>query len=170
MTFGADKEHSYAVLELLASYGFALRGYLRADLITKEFVKALKRGGFEFAQIGIEASSAKERKRLNKHISDSTIVTAFQLLHDEGIRVGAHFIVGTNNDSLLSAWKCSKMAKKIKAAYCSINLYKPRMGIEPLPLKIKYPNRVLSFNAMASMQTYNAKKYVSFMSEGLFKK
>lgn len=163
MTFGADRENTRAVLELLRPFDFRLRGYIRADLVTKQFARQLKTAGFELAQIGIETPSSDKRRRLNKHIENSKIEDAFRLLRAEGISAGAHFLIGMKNDSLTSPWQCTKMAKRLKAAYCSINIYQPRFGIDLLNTQDNSCSTIFCANAKLSMNIYNFRKNLSFI-------
>jgi radical SAM superfamily enzyme YgiQ (UPF0313 family) len=163
MTFGSDKKHVESVLKLLEPYQFSLRGYLRANLVTKEFARKLKYSGFDIAQIGIESPSSEMRRMLGKNIDDCKITEAFQILQDEGIRVGAHFVLGFEGEKISSITKCLKMARDINALYCSINIYQPRLGIEPIYKKSSTPEIMMSLGAKICMLRYNIKKYLNFI-------
>jgi len=162
MTFGSDKGHAESVLELLEPYQFSLRGYLRADLVTREFATKLKSAGFEIAQIGIESPSSETRRTLGKNIGNCRITQAFQILHDEGIRAGAHFVVGFAREPAHSINMCIQMARDIDALYCSINIYQPRLGIQPMRSRSDVQKIMLSLGAQIRMLRYNAKKYLDF--------
>ena len=162
MTFGADKKHAESVLELLAPAKFSLRGYLRADLVTKEFAKKLKRAGFEIAQIGIESPSSETRRVLGKNIDNARITQAFRILHSEGIRAGVHFVLGFEEDSQGSIKMCLQMARDIDALYCSINIYRPRLGVKAINSKSGTRKALASLGAKICMLRYNAKQYLDF--------
>jgi radical SAM superfamily enzyme YgiQ (UPF0313 family) len=166
MTFGADPNHREAVLSLLAPHGFTLRGYLRADLVSRDVARQLKEAGFELAQIGVERPLLADRDNLRKHIPDRAITRAFQTLRQEGIAAGAHFIVGFEKDGSETVASCVQQARALGAAYCSINTYQHRLGTLPLPAASGWRRRLLSACAGWGMATYNIKRQVSFIRDG----
>ncbi|WP_028316094.1 B12-binding domain-containing radical SAM protein [Desulfatibacillum aliphaticivorans] len=163
MTFGAELNRGMEVLNLLSRYSFALRGYLRADQVTPAFAKALKKGGFQMAQIGVESPSMIQRKALGKNISDEVFYQAFRLLREQGIEAGAHFIIGFEEDPPLAAMDCLTMAKKLNAAYCSINVIQDRLGARPNLLADSLRRPWFKLQSQAAMALYNAPKQAMFL-------
>ncbi len=161
MTFGADRSHAESVLSILAPYGFRLRGYLRADLITQKFAGLLKAAGFELAQIGVERPLEDVRRGLGKNIPDAVIADAFQILRRIGIDAGAHFIVGFEGDGTGTAGACIKQARALGAAYCSINIYQHRLGASALPALSGWGKHALSLCAGFNMARYNGRRQIS---------
>lgn len=164
MTFGANKKHAESVLELLARYQFRLRGYLRADQVTPDFARQLKETGFEMVQIGVESPQQSVRKKLRKEYSDTILADAFSVLRSMGVQVGAHFLIGLegphNSDS---ARACMESARDLKAAYCSINIYHPRLGTGSLPTVSGIHKTALSLSANYYMKRYNGLRYMKFI-------
>lgn len=163
MTFGAELSRGMEVLNLLARYSFALRGYLRADQITPAFAKALKKGGFQMAQIGVESPSALTRQALGKNVSDEVFHQAFRLLQEQGIEAGAHFIIGFEEDPPLAAMDCLTMAKKLNAAYCSVNVIQDRLGARPNLLADPLRRPWFKLQSQAAMALYNAPKQANYL-------
>ncbi|MBI9074969.1 MAG: radical SAM protein [Desulfatibacillum sp.] len=163
MTFGANKSHGHEVLDLLAGYPFTLRGYLRADQITPNFSKSLKRAGFAMAQIGVESPLPEARKAMGKNLGDEVFIKAFRQLHEQGIEAGAHFMVGFDQDHPLIARYCVDMAAKLGAAYCSINIYEHRLGARPILPADRVRRHWFSLHARAMMARYNAPRQARFL-------
>ena len=163
MTFGADLAHAEAVLSILAPYGFRLRGYLRADLVTPAFAKILKASGFELAQIGVERPCEQDRYKLRKGIKDDIIVNAFQILQSQGIAAGAHFILGFEGDHVRTIADCLSRARAIGAAYCSINMYQHRRGTSPLPAISGWGRQCLSIGAGLAMAGFNINRQINYL-------
>ena len=163
MTFGADRNHGLEVLGLLAAYPFTLRGYLRADQITRPFVKALKKAGFALAQIGVESPSFVTRNAMGKGIKNEVFYKAFRLLHEHGIEAGAHFVVGHAQDSSLIAADCICMARKIGAAYCSINIVEDRVGARPVLVSDSLRRPWFYAHAQVMMAMYNGPRQAHFL-------
>lgn len=163
MTFGADPSRAQEILSLLAPYTFKLRGYLRADLVTPDCARRLKQAGFELAQIGVESPRADVRKDLQKNISDPVVAGAFKILRQEGIAAGAHFIVGFAADRPGAVAACVRQARSLGAAYCSVNVYQPRLGTVPLPAVSDRRKKLLSLRAAAGMACYNLPSYLRFL-------
>jgi len=163
MTFGYDPAHAEAVLSSLAPYGFKLRGYLRADLVTRTYARQLKEAGFELAQIGVDSPLAAVRSRLGKDISDPVMIDAFHILRQEGISAGAHFIVGFEGDHAGSIAACVKRARSLGAVYCSINIYQHRVGTTALPAISGWRKRCLSISSVLGMAAFNFGRQISFL-------
>jgi len=99
---------------------------------------------------------------LGKNIANARITQAFQILHDEGIRAGVHFVLGFEEDSPSSIKMCLQMAHDIDALYCSINIYQPRLGVEAINSKSGTRKTLTSLGAEICMLRYNAKQYLDF--------
>jgi hypothetical protein len=155
MTFGARRAHGLAVLELLRARGFELRGFLRADLVDDELASALRAAGFTLGQIGIESPAQEARARIGKHLTDASIERAFGTLRRHGIAAGAHFVVGFDGEPDDVVASCTDMARRLDAAYCSINVYEPRHGSKPLDAASRSRRRTLSTRARRAMLRYN---------------
>ena len=163
MTFGAEPNRGKEVLDLLSRYSFVLRGYLRADQITPDFAKALKKGGFQTAQIGVESPYPLRRNAIGKNIPDEVYYRAFRLLHEQGIEAGAHFIIGFEDDPPLAAMDCLNMAKKLDAAYCSINVVQDRLGARPFLPADSLRRPWFKLHSQAAMALYNAPRQAGFL-------
>ncbi len=163
MTFGADKNHADTVLRLLEPFSFRLRGYLRADQVTPAFARRLKKAGFEMVQIGVESPRQPLRHELRKPISDTALAEAFAVLQETGIQAGAHFLIGWRDKDVDSARACVQAARQLKAAYCSINIYRPRLGIDPMATGEPARHRLLSLAVEYQMKRYNGARYLRFL-------
>lgn len=106
----------------------------------------------------MERPGEQSRSRLKKSISDSQVAEAFRLLQEAGIRAGAHFIVGFENDGPGVVPACFKTAKALRAAYCAINIYQQRLGAEPLAGAGGPRKELLRWQAGFAMARYNLGK------------
>ena len=130
MTFGARREHTLKVLDMVASKGWSMRGFTRADIIDEELARALAASGFELAQIGIETPHEARRGALGKKLLDAKLGAGVEHLHRHGIGVGAHFVVGFEGDDASTVARCVALAQRLDAAYLSINIYAHRQGCD----------------------------------------
>lgn len=162
MTFGADPAHMESVLNLLTPYQFLLRGYMRADQITRDSAKRLKVAGFDMVQIGVERPTQAARRRLKKNISDDDLTETFRILREVKIKAGAHFVVGLAGDAPGVVRDCVQTAKHLQAAYCSINIYQHRLGTKSLPTCSAINQKRFSFCVNCAMKPYNFRSYLRF--------
>jgi len=155
MTFGWHPEHAEAVFDALAPHDFAVRAFLRAEQITPTFADGLARAGFELVQVGIESGDGDWRRRLGKPARDETLARAAALLRERGIALGAHFVVGFAGEPKRAALGCASLARRLGAAYCSINVYAPRRGCAPLDALPPSAARRVQRSATLAMLGYN---------------
>ena len=158
MTFGGYRDHALAVLDLLAPHRLSIRGFLRADLVDGEFAAALAGAGFSMAQIGVEAADEGQRRAMGKRLRDTPVVDGFARLREAGVAAGAHFVVGLQGEPEDAVRRCADTARRLGAAYVSINVYERRHGCahqEPVhaarraALGREARRAMLSFNARA---------------------
>lgn len=66
----------------------------RTDTVDDELLAWMHRAGCRRILVGIESYSVSVLKRLNKRIHPSTINPQLQRIHDAGIQIVGHFLVG----------------------------------------------------------------------------
>ena len=72
----------------------------RPEVITPKMIEVLKLINCASVSLGIECGNEEQRKTiLNRHVSNETIVKAFDLLHDAGIRSASYNIIGWPHDT-----------------------------------------------------------------------
>ncbi len=160
MTFGANREHATRVMALLTGQRIKSRGFLRADVIDEDFAQTLGRGGFELAQIGIEAPSEAGRRAIGKKLADGKLSRAFALLRDHGVAAGGHFVVGLAGEPDDAVARCVRTAEELGCAYVSINVYEHRHGCEVQEPVSSLRRRVLARQAQIAMLQYNGRRLV----------
>lgn|GEM_PF-7110299 len=161
MTFGGVPGHTAQVLQMLARHDFALRAFLRADLVDDAMADGLAAGGLHLAQIGVEAPTAAGRQALGKQLADHALRAASERLRKRGIAVGLHFTVGAPGDDAGRADACRRYAGELGAAYCSINVLQQRHGCEPVHAPAQEASRRLHQAARRAMRAYNVRAPVA---------
>lgn len=89
-----DKKVAIPFLESIAKTGILWRGQSRANGIDMDMVKLAKQSGCTDIAIGIESASKKVLKLINKRIDLDKGKKYIELLHQFGIGVRLHFILG----------------------------------------------------------------------------
>ncbi len=162
MTFGAVRDHSLAVLDALSGHNLASRAFTRADRIDATFARAMRRSGFEVAQIGVDLPDESQRHALGKNVTDSEQIAAFRYLNENRIMAGAHFVIGFADDRPDIVAACLRTAAQLRASYCSINLYTNRFGTTSLATSTPGPARAwLGLYASAAMLAYNGASFTA---------
>jgi anaerobic magnesium-protoporphyrin IX monomethyl ester cyclase len=101
--FNIDRDHVAAICEGILRRGIDFQWFYqgRADLLVKQkdLLALTYRAGNRMVQIGIEASSDKQRDELNKRLDSETIKEAVHLLRQHDIVCQGMMIVGVPSDS-----------------------------------------------------------------------
>lgn len=90
-TFGLDKEKAYSLLDLLSfvsrHYGATFEIVTRANMISKEFARAMKEAGVIRCDIGMETMTDKNLKSVKKGTNPEVIKQAVEHLTNQNIQV-----------------------------------------------------------------------------------
>ena len=134
-TFTASRKRAVEVCEKLSNTGiqFLWGCESRADVITPEFIKTLRRAGCNKIQFGLESANNNILKELKKHVTVEQIENAVQLAHSEGMYITLSYIVGHAFDTKETIQETLDFANRMKEMYGasvlgSINT--PFMGTE----------------------------------------
>ncbi|MEW5945071.1 MAG: radical SAM protein [bacterium] len=96
--FNVDEERAKRICELIAGSGMRLSlafpNGLRADLMTKELVRLLKKAGTYRIHYGFETASERLQKLIGKNLDVRKAAEAFETTSRAGIMTGAYFMVG----------------------------------------------------------------------------
>jgi len=93
----------------------------RADTITDELVKWLKRAGCLFVALGVESGSKKILKTINKKISLSSVINAFKILKKNDLSAYPLLMVGNPGETDETIHKTILLMKIIKPYRVSIS-------------------------------------------------
>jgi anaerobic magnesium-protoporphyrin IX monomethyl ester cyclase len=86
-------------LQMKYGVDMSFRGFLKANLITKEQVKKLKTTGFVMASIGLESGSERILKNINKHATVAQNTAALDILRESGIYDKCSISIGHPGES-----------------------------------------------------------------------
>lgn len=97
----------------------------RIDHTDKELLENLKLAGCKRIHYGIEASSDRILKRLNKSITVEQVRNAFKLTKDIGIETLAYFIIGSPGETWHDILQTIEFAKELRPDYCHFAIMTP---------------------------------------------
>jgi radical SAM superfamily enzyme YgiQ (UPF0313 family) len=96
--FGIFKNHTEAVIELLARYGFFWWVMVRADRVVENIDRWIKKG-FASGFIGVESLSPAILNQVGKRESIEMIVESIRKMHAYDCYVGNYYIVGFEQET-----------------------------------------------------------------------
>lgn len=100
----------------------------RADILTEDVVKLLKRAGCCGIAIGIESGSERVLEMIKKGVRLDKVADAFDLLYRYDIPSGANFIIGFPEETREDIMKTFDVMKKIKTVNINFNIFEPIPG------------------------------------------
>lgn len=100
----------------------------RADILTEDVVKLLKRAGCCGISIGIESGSERVLKQIKKDVKLDRVVGAYDLLYRYDIPSGANFIAGFPEETEEDIKKTFALMKKVKTVNINFNIFEPIPG------------------------------------------
>jgi radical SAM superfamily enzyme YgiQ (UPF0313 family) len=131
--FCADKARMQKIIELLEKKGLLgkieFTGAARANLITEEMARMLKRMGFASIGIGLESGCSRTLAYLkgeNVNTSDNT--RAIAILRKHGIKVYGSFIIGSPHETRAEILETLEFVKRNRLALFGVYLLTPYPG------------------------------------------
>ena len=116
--------------------GLPFYAIVRANMITPERVRYLKKAGCHSVAMGVESGNEEIRKELLKRkMSSEQIIEACKMIRSGGIRIFTQNMIGLPTESLENAFETLELNKKCKPDYAWVSLYSP------------YPNTILGEKA-----------------------
>ncbi|MBF0128670.1 MAG: B12-binding domain-containing radical SAM protein [Alphaproteobacteria bacterium] len=101
----------------------------RPESITPDKVELLKEIGCEGISVGLESGNAELRRtRLGRDIEDKTIIRAFELLRESGIRVSANNIIGFPFETREMIFETIELNRTIQANGVMVSYFSPYKG------------------------------------------
>lgn len=99
---------------------------VRANQMTEDHAKLLKRTGCYLVLFGIESGNARLRNILmNKNVSDENILKCASLLHKYRIPFATFNMIGLPGETLLEAWDTVNINARIKLTWAWFSTYQP---------------------------------------------
>ncbi|MFO7865861.1 MAG: radical SAM protein [Candidatus Aminicenantes bacterium] len=111
------------------AFDFSFNITVRADLVTRDFMKALKDAGCKLVMMGVESGDETLRNQvLEKGISNEQIIEAARIIKETGINLWTFNMVGVPFETPGSAEKTIRLNKQIKPDIVYVSVFYPFPG------------------------------------------
>jgi len=134
----------------------------RVDMIEKEYLTKLKKGGLWQVNLGIESGSQMILDFYKKNITLKQVKKAVDTLHSLGIRCKGFFMLGNPLETKQTLEQTRKFAKMLDLTDISITYFTPLPGSNVGPYIKKYGRIIQSFDKFSMFE-------VVFIPKGLKK-
>jgi radical SAM superfamily enzyme YgiQ (UPF0313 family) len=191
--FVLNRRHVIGICDLIIQRGYDLNiwAYARVDTVTEEMADRLKRAGFNWLGLGIEAASERVRNDVQKGFDQKDVYRSIELVRSAGINVIGNFIFGLPEDDLDTMQATLDLALELNCeflsfystmAYPGSQLYNlavkegwplpekwsgySQHSVDTLPLPTKYLSgaEVLRFRDRAFQVYFNNPNYLSMIN------
>lgn len=123
--FSLDLKRAEKICDLIVEenmeIGYDLYNGIRADRVTSQLLKKMKRSGCKFVSYGCESGDQKIINSMGKNLKLADVRKAVRLTNMVGIRNSVNFIIGHANETKASAEKTLEFAKKLPTDF--VNIY-----------------------------------------------
>ena len=129
-TFGLNsKWRNEFLVEYKRKINIGFMCLLRVEVVSEEFINALKEAGCCYIQFGIESGNDYVRRDImNRKMSNKQIVKAFDIVRRYGIRTNAINIIGVPGETEDMIWDTIKLNRRIKPSSSGVNIFYPYKG------------------------------------------
>jgi radical SAM superfamily enzyme YgiQ (UPF0313 family) len=191
--FVLNRRHVLGICDLIIERGYDLNiwAYARVDTVKEGMIEKLKRAGFNWLCLGIEAASERVRDDVQKGYAQEDVYKTVEAVRAAGINVIANFIFGLPEDDLNSMQQTLDMALNLNCefanfyssmAYPGSQLYNiavkegwplpekwsgySQHSVDTLPLPTKYLSgpEVLRFRDHAWQVYFNSPRYLDMIT------
>lgn len=97
----------------------------RVDCVDEETLALLKAAGCERIHYGVEASSNRVLRNLQKGITLEEVEKVFRMTKRLGIDILAYFIIGSPGESIVDVENTIRYAKRLNPSYCLFSIMTP---------------------------------------------
>jgi anaerobic magnesium-protoporphyrin IX monomethyl ester cyclase len=101
---------------------------LRADILTPEMARKMKKAGCYNVSIGIESANNEMLKKIGKGTTIEKISEGIQMLKDAGIEIMSQYVIGSPGETLETVKESIAFAKKVKCDYTNFYAVLPYKG------------------------------------------
>jgi len=190
--FVLNPKHIMGICDLIIERGYDLNiwAYTRVDTVKDEMLDKLKRAGFNWLAIGVEAASERVRDDVQKGFGQDDVYRVIRKIQAAGINIIANYIFGLPEDNLESMQATLDLALDLNCefanfysamAYPGSSLYNlaeqegwalpktwsgySQHAVDTLPLPTKHlsASEVLSFRDRAFQIYFNSPKYLEMI-------
>ena len=129
-TFGVNRVRTQELLRRIKTEFPDLRWtcWSRVDLVTEEFLKAIKDAGCHTVMFGIESANEEILKKYKKNTKRSQMEQALGLARRIGLKTVGTFVLGLPGEAEDSIRFTIAYARKLPLDYASFNIATPRFG------------------------------------------
>ncbi len=192
--FVLHPKHVLGICDAIIERGYDLNiwAYARVDTVRDNMIDKLRRAGFRWLALGIEAASERVRDEVQKGFGQAEIRHTIEGLRAAGIRVIGNFIFGLPEDDAETMRATLDMALDLECdfvnfystmAYPGSPLYKTAIehgwalpdswsgysqhSVDTLPLPTRHlsASEVLRFRDQAFQRYFSDERVLAFMSE-----
>jgi anaerobic magnesium-protoporphyrin IX monomethyl ester cyclase len=119
--FVLNPRHVLGICDLLIErdYEVNIWAYARVDTVRDAFLDKLKRAGFNWLCLGIEAANSTVRDGADKEFSDESILDTCRRIQSHGINIIANYIFGLPEDTHERMQQTLDMALEINAEFAN---------------------------------------------------
>jgi radical SAM superfamily enzyme YgiQ (UPF0313 family) len=121
--FVLNRRHVLGICDLIIGRGYDLNiwAYARVDTVKEGIADKLKRAGFNWLALGIEAASERVRNDVQKGFDQDNVYKTVEAVQSAGINVIANFIFGLPEDDLDTMQATLDLALELNCEF--VNLY-----------------------------------------------
>jgi radical SAM superfamily enzyme YgiQ (UPF0313 family) len=119
--FVLNKKHVLGICDLIIERGYDLNiwAYARVDTVKEGMIEKLKRAGFNWLCLGIEAASERVRDDVQKGYAQEDVSKTVEAIRAAGINVLANFIFGLPEDDLDSMQQTLDLALELNCEFAN---------------------------------------------------
>ena len=129
----------------------------RADMISRDLLRAMKEAGLRTIWFGVESGSPRILEKINKGITLEQTVQAFKLCREVGLQIACSFILGIPGETANDMEATFKFAKKLDPDWCQFNIFVavPGSGLYDEVMQKGLYDRVDDFLAYVKTEDFN---------------
>ena len=101
---------------------------LRADILTPEVARKMRKAGCYNVSIGIESANNEMLKKIGKGTTIEKVQEGIQMLKDAGIEIMSQYVIGSPGETLETVKESIAFAKKIRCDYTNFYMVLPYKG------------------------------------------
>jgi len=130
--FGMDKEWLQEFARRFPNeVGLPFICYARPNIITEQYCALLKQAGCHAIMTAVECGDESIRnKTLRRHMSDKTLVNAFRMINESGIRIFSLNMVGLPGEGEAEIRKTIDMNRRLGVTYACVSIFQPHPGTD----------------------------------------
>lgn len=119
--FVLNPRHVHGLCDLLIErdYGLNVWAYARVDTVRDDMTEKLRRAGFRWIALGIEAASERVRDDVDKGFAQEDVYRTITSLRQAGIHVIANYIFGLPEDDLESMQETLDLAMELNCEFAN---------------------------------------------------